>query len=139
MGEKIDKFTNDLNARLTSLDDRLRAIKSNIEATDAKNKAALRAKLDEAQEKLTEKKREAEASRAEMMVALEQKHAETKDKIDEWKHNREVHKLEKRADNAEEYAVRAIVYAAYTIEEADYATLAALEARLEAEEIAGRL
>ncbi len=138
MSEKIDKFIDGLNAKLTSLDDRLRAIKTNIEATDATNKAALHAKLDEAQGKLAKKKREAEESRAEMKAALEQKHAENKEKIAEWKHNREVHKLENRADKAEDHALRAIINAAYAIDEADYATLAAIDARLEAEEVASQ-
>ena len=52
MSQHIDNFTNDLNAKLTSLDDRLQIIKRNIEAKDSKNKAAIQAKLGEVKEAL---------------------------------------------------------------------------------------
>jgi hypothetical protein len=137
MSDDIDNFTNDLNAKLTSLDDRLQTIKRNIEAKDAKNKAAIQAKLGDVQSKLETKKQEVEASRTKMKAAIEEKQAETKEKIAEWAHNRDVKKLGRRADNAADYAAFAITEAAYAIDEANYAALSALDARLEADEAAG--
>ncbi|TWT81261.1 CobW/HypB/UreG, nucleotide-binding domain [Planctomycetes bacterium CA13] len=52
----------------------------------------------------------------------------------QWKANREIGKLEKRADHPENYAVGAIEFAAGCVEEADLATLEAIETRLEAED-----
>jgi len=47
-----------------------------------------------------------------------------------------VKKLERRADNSEDCAADAIWWAAYAIEEAEYATLDAIDARLEADAVA---
>jgi hypothetical protein len=57
-------------------------------------------------------------------------------KIEEWKHGREVRKLEKRAQRAEDYAAERAWLATVAVEEAEYATLEAIAARLEADEVA---
>ena len=49
---------------------------------------------------------------------------------------REIHKLEKRADNAEDYAATAIVIAAAAVDEAEIAILEAVGARMLAEDAA---
>jgi hypothetical protein len=70
-------------------------------------------------------------------VKLEERAKEKKEEVDseiaEWKTNREIHKLEKRADKAEDNAVAAIEFSASSVAEAELATLEAIEARLDAE------
>jgi hypothetical protein len=64
---------------------------------------------------------------------LQAKQAEVKSTIDEWKAQKEQDKLLARANRAEEYAASAIIFAAAAIDEAELATLEAVEARLMAD------
>jgi hypothetical protein len=64
---------------------------------------------------------------------MHDKKEEVDSQIQEWKTNHEMHKLEKRADKAEDYAVAAIEFSAACVAEADLATLEAIAARMDAE------
>jgi hypothetical protein len=57
--------------------------------------------------------------------------------VEDWKEKREKEKLLHRAEKAEEYAAAAIVLAAAAIQEAEVATLEAIEARHTAEAALG--
>ena len=67
---------------------------------------------------------------------IEEKKTETDAKIEEWKAKRDLHKLEKRADRAEDCAAACIMIASDYTWEAELATLEAIDARLLAEEFA---
>ena len=69
-----------------------------------------------------------------MQSYLDEKVTETESRIKEWKANRELEKLEKRADNAEEYAAHSIVVALEAVDEAEVAMLEALAARIESDQ-----
>ena len=69
-----------------------------------------------------------------MKTRIEAKKGETRSQIDEWKTNREHKKLENRAQDSEDYAAWAVYVAAASIDEAEAATLEAIEARMLVEE-----
>ena len=61
--------------------------------------------------------------------------AQTEADIEEWVREREVEKLEARAQLAEDYAAEQVWLATVAVEEAEFATLEALAARIEADEV----
>ena len=104
MSEKIDEFCAKLNKQLNDMDERLNAMKSNVEESRKKTEATIQAQLDKVQADFEARKSEAAAAREKMQNYIEEKKAETEAKITEWKTNRELDKLERRANDAEEYA-----------------------------------
>lgn len=133
MGEKIDQLRADLKSKLSTVEESLEKAKSRIHASAEETKASLDAKKAEVESAMAAQKQKAAETKAKMDGAIEEKTAETKAKIDEWKMNREIHKLEKRADRSEDYAVWAMEVAANAVEEADIAVLDAIADRLDAE------
>ena len=73
----------------------------------------------------------------ELRVRLEEwqheKASHTKEAIASWRQRRELHKLEARAEHAEDYAVNAVVIAVMDMDAAGEAVLDALAARMEAD------
>jgi predicted nucleic acid-binding Zn-ribbon protein len=137
MGEKIDKFTNDLREQLTTADNRLNDLKNQVESAGEESRDAIQAKIDQAKSALEEQKSKAEEGRQRVKSYLEADLAETNQDVHDWKQKRELHKLDKRAERRENYAADAIFIAAAAIDEANVAFLEALEARLDAEEAHG--
>ncbi len=84
------------------------------------------------------RRQETEAAHKRAEAHRQAKMAETKAKVDEWKTNRDVQKLENRALDAEDYANATYVIASDAIDEATAAALDAIDARLAAEEAAGK-
>jgi hypothetical protein len=68
---------------------------------------------------------------------LEGKTAKAKQKVEGWKAQREVEKLVAHANQAEDYAAAAILVAAAAMQEAQVATLEAMEARNTADQATG--
>ena len=136
MGEKIDQFVENLRDRLNAVDDRMDNFKASIESAPAKAKADVQAMLDKAKADHEASKHKIEETKKRINGSLEAKKEETVAKIAEWKDQREVKKLEKRAQRAEEYAAARVWLAMVAIDEADYATLEAIAARIEADEVA---
>lgn len=134
MSKKVDEFCEKLRHDLTSVEDRLSQIKQQIDRSGKETRSAIEAKLGEAKAKVEAQKKEADEALAKVKSRIEEKKSETHEKIEEWKTNRELHKLEKRADRAEEYAAACIIVAADSVTEADLATLEAFDARMLAEE-----
>ena len=136
MSEKIDKFCEDLRSQLSAVDDRIQSLKSKVQASAAQSKEQVEADLNKAKADLEASKQKVEAKAAQMKAHLEAKKAETEEQIAAWKHKREVSKLEKRADRAENYAANATIVAAAAVDEADYAIVDAIAARIVADEAA---
>jgi chromosome segregation ATPase len=134
MSEKIDQFVENLRDRLNAVDDRINNFKSSIDSANAK--ADVQARLDKAKAGYEARKSEIEKAHQRVKASIEEKKTETDGKIAEWKDQRETKKLEKRAQRAEEYAVDQLWFAMVAVEEADYAAIEAIAARIEADEAA---
>ena len=136
MSEKIDQFCNNLRDRLTKVDDRIQGFKASVDSVNAKAKADIQSQLDKVKADFEARKRKSEEAHERIKANIEEKKAETEAKIEEWKHGREVKKLERRAQRAEDYAADRAWLAMLSVEEAEYAMLEAIAARIEADEVA---
>ena len=136
MSQKVDQFCEKLRKDLTGVEDRLNQIKQQIDTANQETRSAIEAKFAKTKAKVEAEKKQVHDAMAKVKSRIEEKKAETHDKIEEWKANREQHKLDKRADRAEDYAAACIIVAADSVAEADLATLEAIDARLLAEEFA---
>jgi hypothetical protein len=105
-----------------------------MEESRKNTEAAIETQLDKIKTDFEARTREAESARAEVQAYVDEKKGETEAKIKEWKTNRELGKLEKRADNAEEYAAYCILVAMAAVDEAEVAILEAVVARRESDE-----
>ncbi len=132
MSERMDKFRDNVRARLADVDDRISSFKSGLDSA----KDDINSRLDKARAVLEEHKSEAEQAQARARSMLEEKKAQTDARIEQWVHDRDVEKMEARAQLAEDYAAEQVMLAAAAVEEADLATLEALAARIEADEVA---
>jgi hypothetical protein len=133
MSQKVDEFCENLRVKLTGMETRLNGLKAKVEHDREGTKAAIDERIDEARTAIHSTKDDARAARERMAAQLEDKKTETEDKVAEWKHNREVSKLEGRAEDLEAYASWAILVAVDALDEADFATLRAIQARLDAD------
>lgn len=136
MSEKIDQFISNLHGRLTEVDNRIQRFKANVNEVNAKGKADIQAQLDKARTNFEEHKHKAEETKQRLEASIEEKKSETEAKIEEWRRNRQIDKLERRAQRAEEYAAESAYLAWWSVEEAEYAMLEAIAARIEADEAA---
>ena len=145
MSEKIDKFCDDLKAHLNGieakvlgakadLDEAIAGVKADAAESRENAKAAVEEKIAAGREAIEAEKQKVQQARDEMHARIEEKKGETEAKIAEWKTQREIHRLQKRADNAEDYAAWAVIYALDALDEASIATLEAVAARMDAEE-----
>ncbi|HIK14710.1 MAG TPA: hypothetical protein IGS53_05380 [Leptolyngbyaceae cyanobacterium M33_DOE_097] len=132
MSERIDNFTNNLRNQLNDIDDLLSAVKLTIESASQESQAVVESKLKAVKAKLETKRQDFNTYRLELKKQAEEKQSEILSKIDNWKTNRELEDLNRRADLAEEYAVRGVAVAMAAIEEAEEAILEAIAARLNA-------
>lgn len=137
MGEKINEFCNELRDDLTAADNRLQDLKGQVENANQETREAIQAKLDQAKADLDEHKRKAEDRQQRIKSYLDEKVAETQHDIDDWKTKRQIKKLERRADRRESYAADTVIIAMAAIDEANFAVLEALDARLDAEDAQG--
>lgn len=136
MSERVDKFCNDLRDRLNAVEDHMAKIQQRVDTAKKESRAAIKAKADEVKAKMDAQRQQAEEAKAKIKSRIEEKKTETDAKIEEWKAKRDLHKLEKRADRAEDYAAACIMIASDYAWEAELATLEAIDARLLAEEFA---
>jgi len=116
-----------------------------LETSVVKTQTELEAARTEATDSLKAKRGQAAASREafqqkisepvnKMKASVEARRAETDATIEEWKRKREINKLERRAQDLEDYADAAMAVLDIAQEEARQACLEAIEARLVAEE-----
>ena len=134
MSDKIEALKAKVDGQLATARARLDEVRADIDA-------AADATGDKLEEKGAQLKTRFEADKAKIDEArenaqawLDSKKQESDDAIAQWKHNREVEKLEKRADKAEDNAAACVVIAAAAIDDAQFAILEAIGARLLAEE-----
>jgi small-conductance mechanosensitive channel len=133
MSEAIDKFCDGLNQQLTAIESRLLSVRDALRTAPGEAADTLQAKLEQARQKLEARQEEVQDLREKAAQWLTAKKAEAKATIDEWVASREKDRLEARATRAAEYAAAAVVLAAAAIDEAEVATLEAVQARLLAE------
>lgn len=133
MSEKNDNFTNSLRDQLNDIEARLSSFKMTIESASQDTQTSLGSKLEQVQAKLETKRYDFDTYKLEVKRQSEEKQAEVKTEIDGCKTSQEIEELNRRADQAEEYAARGIAVAMAAINEAEEAILEAITARLYAE------
>ena len=133
MSEQIDKFRNELQAKVDEANQHLRDLSAKAKAAgDSAHKDA-KAHLASLESKLKEQRAKVQASEATMKAWVEQKKTVTNDKIAEWKAQRQASMLARHADDAERYAAAATEVAVAAIDEAEEAIAEAVVARMEAD------
>ena len=133
MNAKVNQFCDGLRNRFHAVEERLAAVKTNMQAVAKEGDKALHEKLDAARRQLQAQKERVEKTQEKLKAGFRQKMTETKEAVNEWKAKREVQKLNVRADRAEAYAADAIDFALATINEAEEAMLDAVVARMDAD------
>lgn len=133
MSERVDNFCNDLRDHLNAVEARLSEVKASVQSSATETQEAVEAKKKEIEASFKAEEQKVEDAKAKAKNWFEAKAAETEAEIENWKTQREIHKLEKRAGNAEDYAATAIIIAAAAVDEAEIAILDAVSARLLAE------
>ena len=134
MSEKINQFCENLRVQLTAVESYLNKVGESIKAAPGQASDAVKSSIVTAKEQHAANMQKVSEAKAKLEEGVQAKKEEVESEITEWKTNHEIHKLEKRADNAEDYAAAAIEFAASCVQEADLATLEAIVARLDAEE-----
>lgn len=135
MSDKIDQFCDDLKVRLNDIEAQLLRVKDKLGSASKDAEETIKTKLVEARSQVESKKEEMVAVKNTMAKRLESKKEEIEAEVAAWKEKREQEKLLKHAEQAEEYAVAAILIAAAAAEEAEVAVLEAIDARKMAESI----
>lgn len=132
MGQRMDKFCEDLRLKLTNIESGLGSLKTKMEGKAQQAEGEVRRHLDAVQRRIAQDHGKALAARAEIKAWIDNKKAVTADKIADWKAKRETSHLQNRADQAERYAQATIDVALTALDEAEQATLEAWLAREEA-------
>jgi SMC interacting uncharacterized protein involved in chromosome segregation len=122
-----------LNQQIDAARGKLDALKKEIVSMHEGDMETLREKQDELRTRLERQKDQARQIQAAIAKWKDEKVAHTKDAIASWRQRRELAKLQDRADQAEDFAVRMVNLAAIDFEEAEQAVLDAVSARFDAE------
>jgi hypothetical protein len=133
MSAKVDQFCDTLRDQLNLIEQRLQAVKVNVEGLPEQAEKAVRAKVEQAQANLHAHRERVELTWADLKARAEEQIVETKETVNKWKANRELRKLQARADRAEEYAECAIEFAVAAVNEAEKAIFDAVVARMDAD------
>jgi hypothetical protein len=136
MSKRLDKFCNGVRDRLHSLERRVKALTAKVESNGEVSKATIDTAVREARATREVRRADAEAARINMKERLRAQREETEDRIAQWKLNREIDRLQRRADDAEDYAAWSILVAVDAIDEADLAVMEAIAGRLDADIVA---
>lgn len=136
MSQQIDNFCDDLKVRLNDIEKHLIQVKDKLSTASKDAESTIKEKLDAARLKLEAKKQEMAIAQEKLTQRIEAKKTEIEGEVAAWKAKKEQEKLVKHAEQAEEYALAAILLAATAAEEAEVAVLEAIEARKMAESIA---
>ena len=137
MSERVDKFCDDLRDRLNAAESQLDRVKASVVSARADSQEKIQESLGQAQAKVEASRQQVSEAQTKMKAAVEEKQAETQATVEGWKAQRQIHKLERRADRAEDNAAWAVAIAVGAIESADLAVLEAVATRIEAEAVAG--
>ena len=132
MMQSSENLHTKLHGKLDNCIGQLRAAQGHLEDVKNETVANIEAKLATAKETLDAKKQEALAAKVKVEELGKAKLTETEESVAEWKANRHAHKLEKRAERAENYADACVALALYYAGEAEVAILEAVAARQDA-------
>ncbi len=130
--QQLDRFSENLKAKLAEASSRLDNLKAKIEAKAEHAEDDVRARLDQLQKRIDQDRAKIEASQADVKAWVEARKNETAAKISEWKTKHEISALENRAERAERYAAATANAALAAIDEAEWAALDAWLARQDA-------
>jgi SMC interacting uncharacterized protein involved in chromosome segregation len=122
-----------LNQQIDAARGKLDALKKEIVSMHEGDMETLREKQDELHARLERQKDQTRQIQGAVAKWREEKIAHTKDAIASWRQRRELAKLQDRAEQAEDFAVRMVNLAAIDFEEAEQAVLDAVAARFDAE------
>ena len=131
---KSINFVKIFAVQLNNVEGHLAKVGESIKAAPQQAANAVRSSIDSAKAQHAQNMQKVADAKAKLEERMNAKKEEVETQVEEWKTNHEISKLEKRADNAEGYAVAAIDFAASCVAEADLATLEAIVARMDAEE-----
>jgi hypothetical protein len=137
MNEHIDQFCEILRAKLTSIDNNMRALKAKIDSKGRTAEQDVQSHLDSVKKRIAQDLRKLEAAQADIKKWAEEREAVTDEKIAEWKAKLGKAKLKGRAEAAERYAAGAAVVASAAVDEAEQASLEAWLARKDADSAQG--
>ena len=138
MGQRINKFCEDLRLKLTKIDSGFEALDAKVQAKSENADKAIRARLEEVQRGIDADRAKRAAAQAKIDGWVAKRKAATAEKIAQWKTGRELTKLQNRADDAEEYAAAALDIALAAVDEAEQAALEAWLARHDADSAQAR-
>ena len=125
MNQKIDKFSEDLRAKLTNVKSGLDGLKAKIDVKAQNAEQDVRSHLQQVQKHIEQDRTKVSAAQAEVKKWVEARKTATAAKIAEWKAKHETKELQNRADWAERYAAASIEVAVAAIDDAEQATLEA--------------
>ena len=129
MGERIDRFCEELRLKLTNIDSNMGGLKAKIDGKAQNAEQEVRSHFDKVQKRIEQDRTKLSAAQTEVKNWVEERKTETRDRVAEWKAKRETSKLQNRADKAERYAAATIVVALAAADEAEQAALEAWLAR----------
>jgi hypothetical protein len=137
MNDKLEQccksFTKEIKAAEAHLDE----VSRHVEMVSKNGLEDVEVRLKEAEEKCEASRKRAGEAGQHLKQLVEEKIGSAVSRLEDWKIDRDIAKVEARADRKELYAVSALVFAAFAIQEAEVALLKALAARKFANEVAG--
>jgi hypothetical protein len=132
--ESTTSLKQKLQQHLDQAKQRLDSAKQDIANLREQDKESIRKTTTDVQNRIAATQQRAREVRAQMSAWFEDKKKQNKDVVASWKEKLELKSLERRAENAEEYAVGAVAIAMIDADEAEMAVLEALDARLDVED-----
>ena len=132
MTGKLDRVCDQLRIKLHGIDRRLETFKGNAIALSEKSQGALEGQLDRIEQRIYDSRVSVEAANIRVKTWLNGKKAGLDAGREVWKRERRFHELNRRADDAEAYAIAVFELAEAAADEAAQAGLQALLARNDA-------
>lgn len=141
MGGKADSFCHKIQCQLDSIHDTIANAISCVDSAQNEelSKSTLHQKIQDAHQKYEQGKQKAKESKCQPGQAADmncEKILELQSQVEQWKKEHEVKQLKQHAKQVEQYAQAAFACATAAVEEADFAMLEAIQARMVAEEAA---
>jgi hypothetical protein len=133
MSERIGRLCDELRIKLHGMDRRLEVLKSNGMATFDQSQEVLESQLDRVEQRIYDNRVTVEAANVRVKTWLTEKKTGSVAGEDRWAVRHKTHRLEARADDAEEYAIAVFELAAAAADEATLAVLQAILARNDAD------
>lgn len=134
METTIEKFTETLRNKLSKIEGQLETVKSDFQAGQIEDKAAIKAKLKSAKLNVKSFSKDVKAAESKAKNWLKAKEKSGESVIKGWKAKFDQSKLDRHAKSAEENADAAISFAEAKIADAIYAVYEAIDARISATE-----